>query len=590
MRPNTPLMKKNNRKLAASYTDFTVHYIQKNREANTSRWNRSYSAGCSDLNPIDRGRRQLYESLPFTSVFGMQGRERSFTRTFSNMSMTELHLAGEKELTVYEKTIDPGTVTLPLIMAVFISVISTFLGGYNTGVMNAPESVIFAGHSTLEWSLAVSVFAIGGPAGAMYGGDAANKHGRKGAIVIDAWFYLLAGILMCFAPNMYCLICGRAITGFAAGFTTVIVPIYLGELAPPTLRGTLGTLTQFSFCIGILFSYLLAFPLATENGWRVLIGVTPLLAILQLLCSPLLLETPRWLLSKDEHDTVARKNVAALRGFAEGSAEVEKEIGHMVCAMNVHKTRHSSAHSGGAIKDLVFSSRMRILVVSMLVLHTSQQLCGINAVFYYSTSFFQGVISNPLIGTTLAGAINVIGVYIAMKLMDGCNRRLLMIISGVGMLISCVFLTFALLGMTPNYVALFAVMTYVTFFEIGFGPIPWLIVAEMFDSKYVATAQSISCQVNWLANFTVGISFPYISASLGPWSFGPFAVCIALCIIYTYLYLPETANKSAEEIMGALNNPNRAENNDDKAAFAIAHTVTRTINENSEAKQEQLMI
>lgn len=112
-----------------------------------------------------------------------------------------------------------------------------------------------------------------------------------------------------------------------------------------------------------------------------------------------------------------------------------------------------------------------------------------------ATPSSQGIVENPLVGTAAVGAVNVIATYVALKLMDRCGRVTLLLWSSGGMLLSCGAITAALLGYTPNVVALLGVMAFVSFFEIGLGPIPWLIVAEMFDAKYVATAMSIASQV-----------------------------------------------------------------------------------------------
>ena len=117
------------------------------------------------------------------------------------------------------------------------------------------------------------------------------------------------------------------------------------------------------------------------------------------------------------------------------------------------------------------------------MLHAAQQLTGINAIFYYSNSFFVGIIDDPLMGTTLVSAINVLATYVALQLMDTTGRVPLLVWSAGGMLASTVVVTVTLLGYLPNLVAVFGVMAFVTFFEIGLGPIPWLIVAEMFDAK-----------------------------------------------------------------------------------------------------------
>jgi MFS transporter, SP family, solute carrier family 2 (facilitated glucose transporter), member 3 len=98
---------------------------------------------------------------------------------------------------------------------------------------------------------------------------------------------------------------------------------------------------------------------------------------------------------------------------------------------------------------------------------------------YYSTSFFEGVIDDPLVGTTIVGAVNVLATYAALLLMDKCGRRSLILWSSGGMFLSCVVIVLSLLGFFSNILALVAVNTYVSFFELGLGPIPWLIVAEM---------------------------------------------------------------------------------------------------------------
>ena len=112
-------------------------------------------------------------------------------------------------------------------------------------------------------------------------------------MLLTAWIFLIGGMVMALAPSVYWLIPARFIVGFGSGLSSVVVPVYLGEIAPPTLRGTLGTCTQFALVIGILMSSVFAFPLATEERWRYLFAITPVLCIFQLLASSFLLESPR---------------------------------------------------------------------------------------------------------------------------------------------------------------------------------------------------------------------------------------------------------------------------------------------------------
>lgn len=254
--------------------------------------------------------------------------------------------------------------------------------------MNAPSKVVFPGHSTTTWTIAVSAFAIGGPIGSNFAGPLADKRGRRGALLLDIWTFLLGGCLQTFAGDMFTIILARFIIGMASGGATVLVPIYLGELAPPTLRGMLGTMTQFGLVIGILASDFMAFPFATVEGWRVLFGATPFICIVQLILSPFLLESPRWLLGRDKNSRKARYIIKRLRALRYDH-EVETEAGHYISATNAQNSTDGGNQHQVTITDIVYDKKVRILLVSALVLQMAQQLCGINAVFYYSTMFFE---------------------------------------------------------------------------------------------------------------------------------------------------------------------------------------------------------
>lgn len=342
----------------------------------------------------------------------------------------------------------------------------------------------------------------------------------------------------------------------------------------------LGTLTQFALVIGILVANLLAFPFATEHGWRFLFGVTSLTAFSQLLCSPFLLESPRWLLNRDPKSLRARYIIKRLRGLRydeEVEAEVENFVmGEAAQHQDPDQMEGMYMRMGATgmvetccaviranlrlhhivLKEMVGHRKLRVLLGSSLALQMGQQLCGINAVFYYSTSFFEGVIDNPLVGTTIVGAVNVLATYVALLLMDTCGRRSLILWSSGGMFLSCLIIVASLLGYIDKMLALVAVVTYVSFFEIGLGPIPWLIVAEMFEGKYVAVAMSLSSQLNWFCNFLIGLIFPWMNEHLGPYSFGPFATVLALVFVFALTILPETQGKSPQDLVAEMTRRN----------------------------------
>ena len=221
---------------------------------------KSYSV-CADgtlsyLNPLQLGRHELYEMIPFAAVFGMQQKERNITKAFANYAadidtleaaeqiyyrtkqhLTAAELSARKHhsalMLMEELEVDTVVITTPLTIALFMAIISQFLVGYNTSVMNSPSSVVFVGNSTFQWSLAVAMFAVGGPFGASAAGTIIDSHGRRSGMGIVIYLFLLGSLIQTFAMDMVFITVARFIIGFASGFSSVLVPIYLGELAPP---------------------------------------------------------------------------------------------------------------------------------------------------------------------------------------------------------------------------------------------------------------------------------------------------------------------------------------------------------------------
>ena len=216
--------------------------------------------------------------------------------------------------------------------------------------------------------------------------------------------------------------------------------------------------------------------------------MTPLIAVAQLLLSPFLLESPRWLLGKDPKSLKARYIIKRLRGLR-NDHEVETEVGHFLIGSGAQN--QEQATTMGVLKDMWSQRNIRSLLISALLLQMGQQLSGINAVYYYSTSFFEGVIDNPLVGTTIVGGVNVLATYAVLFLMDRCGRKTLILWSSGGMFVSCIVIVLSLLGFFNNMTALVAVNVYVIFFSFGLGPIPWLICSEMFDGKLACAVYNV---------------------------------------------------------------------------------------------------
>jgi MFS transporter, SP family, solute carrier family 2 (facilitated glucose transporter), member 3 len=176
----------------------------------------------------------------------------------------------------------------------------------------------------------------------------------------------------------------------------------------------------------------------------------------------------------------------------------------------------------------------------ILLFQVCQQFSGINIVFYYSSRLLEGVIPSPLMGTILLALVNVAATYLSLVLMDHTKRRTLLLISDGGMLFSLFITTFALYSnFIPDLVAFLGLIGFVIFFEIGLGPIPLLIAAELFDVGSVASAMSLACICHWICNFLVGITFPFLFQQLGPLCFLPYLLLLAAGLIFISVFFDE---------------------------------------------------
>ncbi|UYV74406.1 SLC2A4 [Cordylochernes scorpioides] len=473
------------------------------------------------------------------------------------------------------------------------AILAAFLGmvqfGYNTGVINAPERKIKEfinitsstpdeptpeGHVTLIYSIMTSIFAIGGMIGAFSMAAALQKIDMdpeqqfytpkivdiaaaviemKKGLLINNIFGVLGGILMATsksASTYYLLIFGRFIIGINCGANTVFVPLYLSEIAPVTLRGGLGTVNQLGVTIGLLVSQVLGLEpvLGSDWGWSWLLGMAVVPSLLQLVALPWCPESPRFLLISRRLEDQAVASLKWLRGGEE--PQIKEELEEMK-----HEAEADSKESKMTVLQVL---RNRILWAPLAIgvmMHLSQQLTGINAVFYYSTTIFTGAgldKQHATLATMGVGIIMVTMTFITIPLMDRLGRRALHLGGLLGMLVFSVLLTVTFnlqdQAVWLSYISVAATLLFVMFFAIGPGTIPWLIMPELFSQGPRPAAISIGVVVNWLANFTVALCYPNMQKALKGYSFLPFVVLLVIFILLTYRYLPETKNKTFEEI------------------------------------------
>nr|NP_001261231.1 glucose transporter 1, isoform J [Drosophila melanogaster]NP_001286896.1 glucose transporter 1, isoform Z [Drosophila melanogaster]AGB93926.1 glucose transporter 1, isoform J [Drosophila melanogaster]AHN57921.1 glucose transporter 1, isoform Z [Drosophila melanogaster] len=468
----------------------------------------------------------------------------------------------------------PG-LTFFLTYSIFSAVLGMLQFGYNTGVINAPEKNIENfmkdvykdryGEDISEefiqqlYSVAVSIFAIGGMLGGFSGGWMANRFGRKGGLLLNNVLGIAGACLMGFTKVSHSyemLFLGRFIIGVNCGLNTSLVPMYISEIAPLNLRGGLGTVNQLAVTVGLLLSQVLGIEqiLGTNEGWPILLGLAICPAILQLILLPVCPESPRYLLITKQWEEEARKALRRLRA----SGSVEEDIEEMRAE---ERAQQSESHI--STMELICSPTLRPPLIIGIVMQLSQQFSGINAVFYYSTSLFMssGLTEESAKFATIGiGAIMVVMTLVSIPLMDRTGRRTLHLYGLGGMFIFSIFITISFLIKEMidwmSYLSVVATLGFVVFFAVGPGSIPWMITAELFSQGPRPSAMAIAVLVNWMANFVVGIGFPSMKTALENYTFLPFSVFLAIFWIFTYKKVPETKNKTFEEILALFRHNN----------------------------------
>ncbi|XP_067898909.1 solute carrier family 2, facilitated glucose transporter member 2-like [Heterodontus francisci] len=486
----------------------------------------------------------------------------------------------------------PKELTGVLLLSVFTSALGSLQFGYGIGVINAPQEVIemhyarifniaqsetMAGNITeatnplkyrsviVYWTLSVSIFCIGGMFSSFFVGYLADKLGRLKAMLAANILAIVGAVLMGLAklgPSHILIITGRAITGFYCGLSTGLVPMYVGEISPTSLRGALGTIHQLAIVIGILLSQVfgLDFLLGNDRLWPLLLGLSGVPAILQTILLPFCPKSPRYLYIKLGNEEEARKSLKRLLGTSDTDKHIEE--------MKKEK-KEIQKELKVSVMQLFSLSRYRQPIIVALLLHISQQFSGINAIFFYSTAIFkQSGILYPVYATIGMGVVNTIFTVASVFLVEHAGRRTLYILGLAGMFCCAVVMTIGLVFQHTftwmSYLCMSAIFIFVAFFEIGPGPIPWFIVAELFSQGARPAAIAIAGFCNWTCNFIVGMCFPYIAELCGPYTFIIFAGLLFAFTLFTYIKLPETKSKTFEQIMqefrprGSLAQPRKA--------------------------------
>jgi SP family galactose:H+ symporter-like MFS transporter len=425
-----------------------------------------------------------------------------------------------------------------------IAALGGLLFGYDTGVISG--ALLFLKQSfaldPTQQEIATSSVLVGAILGALAAGRVNDAIGRKKTLLTLAVIFTVGALLTAIAPNFILFLLFRVIVGIAIGAAASVVPVYSSEIAPSRLRGTLVTFNQLAVTVGIAVSYWVDLAYAHAGfSWQPMFATAAIPSVLLffgMLISP---ETPRWLAHRGQWDD-AHRVLERIQG-----ADPEKEI------QNIRASFREEKQQAGLRELLRPGIRMALIVG--IALAVFQQFVGVNTIIYYAPTIFQRAgfasANTAILATSVVGVVNVIATAVAVALVDRVGRRPLLIIGSIFMVIALIALgiVFLFSSHSTGTFTLIALMVYIIAFAISFGPVFWVMSAEIFPTRARAAGSSTSTFFNWVANFLVSVTYLSLVAAIGiTFTFWIYAVMGVLALLFCLRYVPETKGKTLEQI------------------------------------------
>lgn len=436
-----------------------------------------------------------------------------------------------------------GKTSLFVILVAASAATAGLLFGYDTAVINGALVYLRAEfHLTpVETELVATVLLWGCAVGAALAGWASDRFGRRVVLFAAGVLFCVSALGAAFPSQLWQLLAARVLGGLAIGSASLIVPLYIAEIAPARVRGRLVTLNQLAIVTGILVAFVSNYALSriAHGSWRWMFGLGAVPAVA--LCVSLLWipESPRWLVQRGKRERAR----ATLQKISPG-IEVESALDEIA---------ESLTEEMGTYRELL-SHALRKPLVLTIMLAIIQQVTGINTVLYYGAIVFAehgGASASQAIGmNVMVGIVNLLFTVVALLAIDRLGRRPLLLTATGGMGL-CLLVFAGMLHYLPGRSALLLVpvLGYVACFAFGLGTGVWVCLAELFPNRIRGRAMSIATMVLWISVSCVTATFlSLIKLFSASGVFLGYAVLCAASFVYIFLRLPETKNRTLEEI------------------------------------------
>ncbi|MFC9769856.1 MULTISPECIES: sugar porter family MFS transporter [unclassified Pseudarthrobacter] len=434
----------------------------------------------------------------------------------------------------------------------FFSTFGGLLFGYDTGVINGalPFMRDDLSLNPLQEGLVTSALLLGAAFGAMYTGRLSDRNGRRRTIRWLAVAFFTTTAAAAAAPTTELLVVARFLLGLCVGGASVTVPVYLAEMASSKDRGRIVTQNEVMIVSGQLIAYVSNALLGTFFGddhiWRWMVALATLPAVVLWFGTLVLPESPRWLAAGgrgDEAFDVLRR--------VRPANELQREFDDVI-----RMAREDYDSSKGGWRELLAHSWTKRILIVGLGMAVIQQISGVNAIMYYSTS----ILSEAGFGTTGAlwatianGAVSVAAATTGMALLGRVRRRPMLITGLAGTSLSLLLIGIVSLvtepGMLRAVLFLGLMATFLAFMQGSIGPVTWLMLSEMFPLTLRGAGMGVCVFALWMVNFLIGLFFPVLVSLIG--ISGTFFIFVALGaagLVFLKVYMPETKGKSLEEL------------------------------------------
>jgi MFS transporter, SP family, arabinose:H+ symporter len=434
-----------------------------------------------------------------------------------------------------------------ILFAVTAAALGGFLFGYDTAVISGAIGSLeryFALSPTLTgWAGASAI--MGCIPGAMVAGFLSDRFGRKKVLVLSAWLYFVSALWSGLAGTFTWFVVARFLGGLGIGISSMVCPTYIAEISPERHRGRLGALFQLGIVLGIFMVFFVNMLIQRsgteawnlEYGWRWMLASECFPATLLLMLLVAVPESPRWLLQ------VGRESEA--RGILARMLDeeaMEQEITRILAM--------SGAEKGRFVELFQTDNRRPLLIAVGLALFA--QFSGINAIMYYAPEVFKmaGDSSRSAFQSAVwVGAINLLFTFVAIGLVDRTGRKPLLLAGSLIQVAALGFVGWRFQVGGGGVELLFGVLAFVAAFAVAMGPIPWIVISEIFPGRIRGRAVSVGVFMIWVGCYVVAQTFPILRQEIGPAAtFWIYAACSLGGFLFVLLLLPETKGRTLEEI------------------------------------------